>query len=277
MGYVRQVKDQTLEIGGLIEAIGTSQFAEALSTTLSGVAPFDYTVIFAYLGSARPRDLFDNFPTSKRNIFVRDYQDGPYLLDPFYLACTKGVEPGLYKLMDLAPDRFFQGEYYRSYYVQTGLDEEIGYFVDLPGKVTIVVSLMRAEKSFSVKEVRELKKFWPVVRAAARQNWKHLSSSFDGGNQSEATILINDSVEYAFLNLGRDILTPREREVVEFTLKGHSADAVGRILQIASGTVRIHRRNIYSKLRIRSQGELFSLFIEALSAVSPTNGVGGAD
>ena len=60
------------------------------------------------------------------------------------------------------------------------------------------------------------------------------------------------------------MLTPREREVVEFTLKGHSAEAVGRILGISPGTVRIHRRNIYSKLRIRSQGELFSRFVDAL-------------
>jgi DNA-binding CsgD family transcriptional regulator len=60
------------------------------------------------------------------------------------------------------------------------------------------------------------------------------------------------------------MLTPREREVVEFTLKGHSAAAVGRLLEISAGTVRIHRRNIYSKLRIRSQGELFSAFIATL-------------
>jgi DNA-binding CsgD family transcriptional regulator len=52
---------------------------------------------------------------------------------------------------------------------------------------------------------------------------------------------------------------------VEHTLKGHSAEAVGRILGISPGTVRIHRRNIYAKLRISSQGELFSRFIQTLS------------
>jgi DNA-binding CsgD family transcriptional regulator len=30
--------------------------------------------------------------------------------------------------------------------------------------------------------------------------------------------------------------------------------------------VRIHRRNVYSKLRISSQGELFSRFIQTLSS-----------
>jgi DNA-binding CsgD family transcriptional regulator len=36
------------------------------------------------------------------------------------------------------------------------------------------------------------------------------------------------------------------------------------VLGISSGTVRIHRRNIYAKLGISSQGELFALFIETL-------------
>jgi DNA-binding CsgD family transcriptional regulator len=74
-----------------------------------------------------------------------------------------------------------------------------------------------------------------------------------------------DNIERAFQEFGEGILTPREREVTEYTLKGYSADAIGKILNIASGTVRIHRKNIYAKLRISSQGELFSKFIITLS------------
>jgi DNA-binding CsgD family transcriptional regulator len=36
------------------------------------------------------------------------------------------------------------------------------------------------------------------------------------------------------------------------------------ILDISPGTVRIHRRNIYAKLRINSQGELFSEFLSSM-------------
>ena len=70
------------------------------------------------------------------------------------------------------------------------------------------------------------------------------------------------------LYFGQGILTPREGQVVDFTLKGHSADAVGGMLEISPGTVRIHRRNVYSKLQIRSQGELFSKFTDALASAS---------
>jgi DNA-binding CsgD family transcriptional regulator len=251
-------------IGQLIEAIGTKNFAQTLSETLKGLVPFDYTVMFGYLGNARPMDLFDDFPRGKRKIFVTDYQEGPYLLDPFYLACANHVAPDLYRIKTLAPDRFFQGEYFRSYYARTGLAEEIGYFIEMREKAIVVVSMMRAEKAFSAKEFRQLREFWPVVCATCQRHWGDLATQFGTQAQTTADGGLHQSVALAFTNFGEGVLTPREREVVEFTLKGHSADAVGRILGISPGTVRIHRRNVYSKLQINSQGELFSCFIETL-------------
>ncbi len=253
----------------LIDNIGQTGFAEFLSMALKNIAKHDFIVIFGYLGTARPLDLFDNFPKAKRKVFVEDYQEGPYLLDPFFLACENQVKPGLHRIRDLAPDRFFQGEYFRSYYVRTGLAEEIGFFIELPGRAIVVVSLMRAQKAFSMREFRQLRKYWPVVQAACRKHWNDLAAKFDAQGKSPAGTTLSESVDAAFTEFGDGILTPRERQVVEFTLKGHSADAVGRILGISPGTVRIHRRNIYAKLRIRSQGELFSKFIKTLVSKSP--------
>lgn len=75
-------------------------------------------------------------------------------------------------------------------------------------------------------------------------------------------------IEDAFQRFGRNLLTPREAEVVEYVLKGHSSDATGRALGISSGTVRIHRRNICAKLRVSSQGELFPCFMASLSELA---------
>ena len=229
--------------------------------------PFDYTVMFAYCGEARPLNLHDDFPRAKRRIFVTTYQEGPYLLDPFFLACGRGLAPGLYRLRDLAPDRFYQSEYFRSYYVRTGLTEELGYIVSLPGSVMAVVSLMRADRSpaFSTREFRALAAATPVVLAASGQHWRDLHSRYgDGGGAGEPAGL-RRQIEHAFRDFGRSELSPRERDVVEYVLKGHSSEAIGRILGISPGTVRIHRKNIYSKLGINSQGELFSKFIGALT------------
>jgi DNA-binding CsgD family transcriptional regulator len=224
--------------------------------------------MFAYCGDARPLDLHDDFPAGKRRVFVSAYQEGPYLLDPFFLACTRGVKPNLYRLRDLAPDRFYQSEYFRSYYVRTGLSEEIGYFVDLPESVTAVISLMRSDRSppFSAREFRDLTAAEPVIRAAAKQNWVELHRQFSDGEAGNDRSNIQDHIDHAFHTFGKSVLTPRERDVVEYVLKGHSSEAIGKILEISPGTVRIHRKNIYSKLRINSQGELFSQFIRSLTA-----------
>ena len=251
------------EAGQIVEAIGTALFPKALSQGLRQLVQFDYTVIFGYVGSARPLDLYDDFPADRRLLHVEEYQEGPYLLDPFFLASIDLSEPGLWRLKEIAPDRFYQGEYYRNYYAQTGLAEEVGYLININKNLTIVVSLMRKEKRFSNAEIRALKAVWPIVDAACRQNWGDIAL-----DDADAAPAIEDRIAQAFYSIGEGILTPRERQVVELTLRGHSADAIGKMLKISSGTVRIHRRNIYSKLRISSQGELFSEFITAMLGTS---------
>jgi DNA-binding CsgD family transcriptional regulator len=252
--------------GRIVEGIGTPEFPRRLAEGLREIAPYDYTVIFGYVGSARPLDLYDDFPPDRRRLHVEEYQAGPYLLDPFFLASLDLSEPGLWRLREIAPDRFYQGEYYRNYYAQTGLAEEIGYLIAVNSELILVVSLMRKEKRFSNAELRALKRVWPVIDAACCKNWQDLTFEESGRSQG-----MEERIEEAFRSIGEGILTPRERQVVELTLRGHSADAIGKMLGISSGTVRIHRRNIYTKLRISSQGELFSAFINAMLGDEPTD------
>jgi DNA-binding CsgD family transcriptional regulator len=247
--------------GRIIDSIGTREFPRDLAQGLRAIVPYDFTVIFGYVGTARPLGLFDDFPPERRRMHVEEYQEGPYLLDPFFLASLDLSEPGLWRLREIAPDRFYQGEYYRSYYAQTGLAEEIGYLIRVSDKLVLVASLMRKERRFSSAEIRALKAAWPVVDAACRKNW----ASTVVPDEEDADDM-EERISIAFQSIGEGVLTARERQVVELTLRGHSADAIGKLLEISSGTVRIHRRNIYTKLRISSQGELFSLFIEAILA-----------
>jgi DNA-binding CsgD family transcriptional regulator len=151
--------------------------------------------------------------------------------------------------------------------VRTGLSEEIGYLVDLPGSVMAVISLMRADRSpaFSAREFRDLQAAEPIVRAAGRRHWSDLHKQFSDGEADGEGPSLQRYIEHAFRTFGRSVLTPRERDVVEYVLKGHSSDAIGKVLGISPGTVRIHRKNIYAKLGITSQGELFSQFINALT------------
>ena len=211
--------------------------------------------MFGYRGDSRPLEIHDDFPDARRQVFVTDYVEGPYLLDPFFLAAVRPVPPGLYRLRDLAPDRFYQGEYFRTYYMRTEIAEEIGFFAHVPGDTHVVLSLMREEKVFTQTEFRRLSRVSPLVTALMAQHWTGLARMFEAGTARKAELI----------GRGLDRLTPREREIVGYILKGHSAEATGQALAISSGTVRIHRRNVYAKLGISSQRELFARFLASVS------------
>lgn len=248
-----------------LAALETPRFAPALVRALDRVAVFDYCVTFAYRGEARPICRFENFGAVRRDIFVGVYQAGPYLLDPFYHASRIGVTPGLYRLRELAPDRFYQSEYFRSYYRRTGLAEEIGFFLAPSASVAVVISLMRAghRTAFTAAEMRRLRAVAPVVVTASARNWRSLGQD---RRPTEPPAVLPSGIDLASLfdGVGQRRLTRRECEVAALVLRGHSSEAIARQLKIAGGTVKIHRKNIYAKLGIASQAALFSLFLSAI-------------
>jgi len=255
-------------LGKCIDAIGNKAFPQALVDALKTLTDFDYSVVFAYYQSEKPLCLFHTFSPKKRGVFVDDYLKGQYLLDPFFKSCARQVDTGLYRLRDIAPDRFYQSEYYRSYYMQTGLAEEVCYTFYLADGVAVVISLMRSgERSrFSAREFRLLDSVAPIVVSLAQRHWRDIPEKFDiatpGGGPHEDRSLIEETVSVLFSRR----ITPRETQVVVQVLEGHSSDSIAKDLGISVGTVRIHRRNIYAKLRISSQQELFSIFFKKITA-----------
>lgn len=261
---LKRTQDWHPALADAIRELDGPRFAPALARALRQVAPFDHTVIFGYRGEERPLDLYDDFGPQKRDIFVTVYQAGPYLLDPFFHASRNQVAPGLYRMRDLAPDRFYQSEYYRSYYVRTGLAEEIGFFLATGDGARVVISLMRAghSQAFSAREMAALHAVAPVVIVAAERHWRGLAQRFDSAPETPPA---EAALRQAFAAFGRHRLTQREGEVVALVLRGHSSEAIAAELGIAAGTVKIHRKNIYAKLGIGSQAELFSMFLASLS------------
>ena len=260
----RQWHDQ---LAAVVEAGGTPGYPAALVRALHHVVRFDYSVWFVYRGQERPVCVYDTFTPEQRVVFVEDYQIGPYLLDPFYKACADGRQPGLYRLREIAPDRFYHSEYFRSYYRRTGLAEEIAFLTYLRDEMRLCVSLMRAGTSspFSDRDLAKLKKVEPVVHAASARQWTNRTELRDHYIDPAVTEpALDRHVHTAFESFGQNELTPRECEIVRMVLRGHSSESIGRHCGITTGTVKIHRKNIYAKLGISSQSELFSLFISEI-------------
>jgi DNA-binding CsgD family transcriptional regulator len=252
-----------------IDSIGGDQFSDNLLGALKSITDFDYSVSFAYHQNEKPICLFHTFTPGERVVFVDDYLKGPYLLDPFFKACERKVDSGLYRLRDIAPDRFLQSEYYRSYYVRTGLAEEICYIFYLLNDVAIAISLMRSGESqrFSAREFRLLESVASIVSSLAQRHWQAVPDWFETDaskrEPDENPAIIENTVGAIFGSR----ITPRETQVVAQVLEGHSSESIAKSLGISTGTVRIHRRNIYAKLDISSQQELFSIFFQKIKTV----------
>jgi DNA-binding CsgD family transcriptional regulator len=251
-----------------IDVMGIEQFPQSLVDALKSLTEVDNSVIFAYYQSEKPLCLFHTFSTENKVVFVDDYLKGPYLLDPFFKAYSRQIDTGLYRLRDIAPDRFYQSEYYRSYYVRTGLSDEVCYTFYLLHGVAVVISLMRSGGSsrFSAREFRLLEGVAPIVVSLAQRHWQRVPEKFNAKAAVNESLQDRSLIEDTVSALFSQRITPRETQVVAQVLEGHSSDSIARNLAISVGTVRIHRRNIYAKLQISSQQELFSMFFKKISA-----------
>ncbi|WP_430447598.1 MAG: LuxR C-terminal-related transcriptional regulator [Pseudomonas piscis] len=235
----------------------------ATSQWLQRLCQVDHFVLFIYQGNYRPLSLFDTFTAHKRQYFVDDYQTGPYLLDPLYLACSNRLHQGLHSLKELAPDHFYLSEYFLSYYHRLGLTEEIAFFVDLDDSSTGVLSLMRSSEhsDFNDQERQLLECAEQVVRLVVRSAWSQHRLS-----NPRPALEMDHAIRQAFERFGEGLLTLRECEIARLLLRGHSNDSIAQQLFISSGTVKIHRKNLYTKLEIGSQSELLGLFLDKLTA-----------
>ncbi|WP_075291416.1 helix-turn-helix domain-containing protein [Pararhizobium arenae] len=251
-------------------AMDDATFGETFRQMMSALVRFDYIVVFAYRGQERPIDLYSTFNAKEHIIFVTLYQAGPYLLDPFYHT-AQARRSGVFRMRELAPDRFFSSEYYRTYYVQTGLAEEIGFFVTTEDDITIALSLMRREETgaFPAADFAVLKQAEPLVSAMVRYYWSGLGSRFDAQRKSGSRGGKRSGQDKALQPadaVWRDLnLTSRETAIVDLVLQGHSSESIGLKLNISTGTVKVHRRNVYRKLGISSQTQLLSLYLRSLA------------
>jgi DNA-binding CsgD family transcriptional regulator len=60
-------------------------------------------------------------------------------------------------------------------------------------------------------------------------------------------------------------ITARETDIIELMLKGHAAKSMAAVLNIEEGTVTNHKRNIYAKIGVHSQAQLFDRFLRTLT------------
>lgn len=259
----------------LITSLGSAQFFNALDAALQVVSPFDQSCIFLYQAGQLPDLLHDNLQVVSEPGAMQRYINGTYLLDPVYTACAHSRSAGWYRMAELAPDAFFEGEYFNSPDVHPcislasgSLAEEIVFLWCLADGAYAAYSLMRCNGStgFSEMDILGLRSCQPTMEALCQQHCVGMGS---GAGRGRAMPDIADQLTSALRGFAADKLTAREQEIVGLILRGHSSVSIALNLNIAEGTVKNHRKHLYCKLGVGSQSELFHLFVSHLLGAEP--------
>lgn len=237
-------------------------FENAVLQAVRRLVDFCFVMSFAYAGHDRPTALGDTLGAQRRKLVVQDYLAGPYLLDPFVQRAASGVSAGCFRLLDLAPDRFRQSEYYRLHYGLTGIREEVGFFFPMPGETVGVLSLARWADAprLGRREIGILTLIEPALGALCAEHY-----AAQAGSRATPPGDSRPPFTQAYRQFGGKLLSEREREIVALVLQGHSTESIAGRLDISPGTVKIHRRNIYRKLGIGTQAGLFASFLRFIA------------
>ncbi|MFK0206435.1 helix-turn-helix transcriptional regulator [Agrobacterium sp. NPDC090283] len=260
----------THEIGDIISSAPGENFYVTVFSFLSKYIPFSNGHILKYRDNGAPLVLHDGRP----NVYewTDEYLSGYYLLDPLWLY-LKNHENGdeIYRLDTLAPDSFTQSSYFKKHYRKAQITDELGWIIG-SGQDRIVICLLKRWDSgqFNEEQIRIAQVLQPIfssvvklhetlmsqVQLSANHNW-------DGTTDHESP---SARINAYLLATGNDkkTLSDRQTDIVDLILRGHSTESIGLNLSISAGTVKTHKRNIYSRLGISSHGELFNLFVKSL-------------
>ncbi len=246
-------------------AIGGNRFWTRLTALLGRVVRHHSCVVFRYTRSECPEFVFGDLDSDVALDKFHEYRQRAYLLDPFYDRFRARSPDTVLRLRDVSADRFFRSVFYREYYRKTGLSDEMGIFCWTDSECLTIVSLARRvdEPSFTRAEIGTIAGYFPLIAAMIKLHDRFGRASGSG----QAARPASDPAPGAMLLPAAD-LTTRERAIGELILKGHSSLSIALILNISIETVRVHRRNLYRKLNVTSQAQLFALAISDVAAAA---------
>lgn len=260
-----------LVVRALDQELLPARLVEALAT----LGPFDRACVFVYRRGANPLPVYDTFASPEEKQGLLNYAHSTYVLNPFYVAWERGLAPGAHRMRDLAPDAYVPAELLESHKATPSGAEEIGYLthgwpagmeelclgLQLPEGEGVEISLSRPIGGRGFADAAEVARFdavIPFLTAAFERYWtlartRHLAAAAS-----------DSGADAAFSGFGGALLSPREREIAQLLLRGHSGHSIGAQLGISATTVKTHRKNLYAKLGIATQFELFSLFLDSI-------------
>lgn len=251
----------------MTEAIGSADWFDAVLNLLGTVCAIDSGGAMVYHRTQRPRRILHRFNPLERSLPEDAYLSGPYALDPHYQLFAAGAPTGVHWLRDIAPDDFFESEYYRVFYSQIGLSDsiELLWRINEDSALNIFIERSIRHSKFHESDLAAIHIVLPVIFASAAKHHELTAAA----SRRDTDSLTHRKVQSTIENFASSILTQRERQVLFYMISGYSSALTAQRLSTTEGTIKIHRKNIHRKLDIGSQAELFSLFINCIPFAMP--------
>jgi DNA-binding CsgD family transcriptional regulator len=247
-----------------LEALHGDTFAATLVGGLRRLVPLEDATVLHYANGDLPSVVYRENPRARGADTMERFLQGAFLLDPYYQAASQQQRFGLFRLDELAPARFRESEYYRSWYRNCGYSDECGYLIDLGGGAFVNVALGRlGRRRFSDAQTQRLRALRPAIDSLCQHHWSGGPGTGDGLRRQ-----LHDALD----QFGSSLLTERETQAVNLILHGHSTKSIAARLGISVETVKLHRKHAYAKLEVSSQAELFYLFIDSVMSARDYRG-----
>jgi DNA-binding CsgD family transcriptional regulator len=251
----------------LIPAAGSDRFPRMLVDMLQALVTCQDATIVLYPETGLPIIEYFQVPQQGGRSTLDNFVRGAFLLDPYYLAATREGQFGVFRLRDLSPQGFRDSEYYKTWYRNCGYQDECGYLLPVGAAsfVNIALGKTKARARFTRRELQILEDILPTVQVLCQSHWGDLAGPAKGINFRAR---LNTALEC----FGSSLLTDREGQVINLVLHGHSTRNVAEKLSISVETVKLHRKHAYAKLEVRSQAELFYLFLDSVMSADAYRG-----
>ncbi len=252
-----------------IDTIGKREFYPAITEYLRRCLSYDNVIVIVFAGTAVPSVLYKKiYGPDVFRYLAEQYLPAAYLLDPIYHFHLRRGAPGLYRLLDVAPDQFRRSRYFKWYYGRIGITDEISVVLPIGDRSTITISMGKDVSSgqvFSPAAEKYLRSHEQVIMSLLSAHWSldETPSTVEASPTS-----ISDSLVTAMRAHHGVLLSKRQAEVALLILQGHSSPSIGLNLGVSPQTVKVFRKQLYSRCGISSQAELFSLMMPILERAS---------
>ncbi|TMM47767.1 response regulator transcription factor [Colwellia ponticola] len=255
------------QISTVISALNSPSFTPKLMGLISSVFSFDCAVILGCREGGRPIYLYDSIK-NYRGLLFQSYLTASFQHDPFYQQLNTNKQQGVFRLVDVVKKDLDYKAYCKKFYEKTGWIDELSMLIKIETERWVMLCFGYTSEGnyFSKQQVNELKPYFSIIQSLCQQHWKSTELNFSESvdNLIDYSDSMGEFIKYALATFGKEILTKREQEIARLIVQGFDSKKIANQLNITEGTVKNHRKRIYTQLNVASLSEVFQLFLNHL-------------